>query len=193
VTEAQLRDDISRSLMQRQLLAPAALGVRVPDGIVRQYAALALERRRGSVGVVPFQLMAQGINPTDAELTQFYTRNRAAFTDPERRIVKYALMGREQITQNVTPTEAEIQGVYNHNAAVYGPRESRTLQSIVLPTQAAAQAFAQRVRGGTDFAAAASAAGFSAGDITFANQQRAQFATATAGPVADAAFGAAQG
>jgi peptidyl-prolyl cis-trans isomerase D len=102
-------------------------------------------------------------------------------------------MGREQITQNVTPTEAEIQGVYNHNAAVYGPRESRTLQSIVLPTQAAAQAFAQRVRGGADFAAAASAAGFSAGDITFPNQQRAQFATATAGPVADAAFGAVQG
>lgn len=193
VTEAALRDDISRALMQRQLIAPVALGIRVPDTVVRQYTALALERRRGSVGVVPFQLMAQGINPSDAELAAFYQRNRAAFTDPERRIVKYALMGREQVTQNVAPTEAEIQAVYNHNAAVYGPRETRTLQSIVLPTQAAAQAFVQRVRGGTDFAAAASQAGFSARDITFANQQRAQFTTATAAPVAQAAFAAAQG
>ena len=193
ITEAALREDISRSLMQRQLLGPIALGVRVPEGIVRQYTALALERRRGSVGVVPFQLMAQGINPTDADLANFYQRNRAAFTDPERRIIKYAVMGREQVTRNVTPTDAEIQAVYNHNAAVYGAHEARNLQSIVLPTQQAALSFAQRVRGGTDFAAAAAQAGFGAGDINFANQQRAQFATATAGPVADAAFTAAQG
>ena len=48
--------------MQRQLLGPVALGVRVPEGVAREYANLLLERRRGHVGVVPAELMRAGIN-----------------------------------------------------------------------------------------------------------------------------------
>ncbi|HYN45873.1 MAG TPA: SurA N-terminal domain-containing protein, partial [Allosphingosinicella sp.] len=193
ITEARLRDDIAGSLIQRQLLGPIALGMRVPEGVAREYASLLLERRRGTIGVVPAAAMAQGINPTDAQLASFYQRNRAAFTTPERRVIKYALIGPDQVARTAAATEAEIAQVYRGNATVYGPRETRTLQAIVLPSEAAARAFAQRVRGGTSFTDAASQAGFSAGDINFADQRRDQFASATAPQVAAAAFGAAQG
>lgn len=194
VTEAQLRDDISRSLMQRQLLGPVALGVRTPEGIAREYASLLLERRRGTVGVVPTAVMLAGIEPTEAQLGQFYQLNRAAFTIPERRVLKYALISAAQVpAQATTPTEAEIAAVYRNSTAAYGPRETRSLQSIVLPDRAAAQAFAQRVRGGTSFIDAASQAGFSARDVTFADQRRDQFTTATNAEIATAAYGAAQG
>ena len=61
LTEAKLRDDVAQSLIQRQLLGPIALGGRVPDGVAREYANLLLERRSGTIAVVPTAQLAAGI------------------------------------------------------------------------------------------------------------------------------------
>ena len=193
ITEAQLRQDIGRSLMQRQLLGPVARGAAVPEGVAREYANLLLERRRGAIGVVPAELLREGPEPGDAELTRYYNANRGRFTLPERRIVKYALIGPEQVAAAAAATDQEIADFYRRNAAAFGPRETRNLQSIVLPDQAAARAFAERVRGGTGFIDAAGEAEFSAADVTFAGQSREQFAGETNPAVAAAAFQAQQG
>lgn len=193
LTEAGLRADIARSLMQRQLLAPIAASARVPDAVAREYASLLLERRRGTIGVVPAELLAAEIAVTDAEVAAYYRENPERFTIPERRVVRYALIGQEQIGEAGRPTDAEIAAAYRQNSAQYGPRETRTLQQVVLPDQAAAQAFVQRVRGGASFAEAASQAGFGASDITFPDQGREQFAGVASPEVANAAFSAQQG
>ena len=193
ITEARLRQDIARSLLQKQLLGPIARGGYMPQGVVREYANLMLERRRGNIGVVPAELMKAGINPTPAEVAAFYRRNTPRFTIPERRVVRYAMIGAEQIAAAARATDQEIAAFYRQNQASYGPRETRDLQQIVLGDQAAAQRFAQRVRGGGSFAQAAQEAGFAVGDITASNQTRDAFARTTTGPVANAAFGAAEG
>lgn len=192
-TEGQLREDIARSLMQRQLLMPIALSARVPETVAREYASLLLERRRGTIGVVPAELMGQGIEPADAQIAAFYRDNQALFTIPERRVVRYALLGREQVAAAAQPTDQEIEAYYRQNAATYGARQTRTLQQVVLPDQAAANAFAARVRAGTSFADAASQAGFSASDITLADQTPQSFASESSPEIARAAFAAAQG
>lgn len=193
VTEAELREDIAQQLMQRQLLGPIALTARVPEGVAREYANLLLERRVGSIGVVPAQLLVAGIHPTEAQIQAFYRGHRDRFVIPERRVIQYAVIGRDQIAAQTQATDAEIQAYYRSHAATYAAHETRNLQSVVLPTQAAAQAFAQRVRGGTSFAEAARGAGFAASDITFNGQTAQQFATATSAQVSQAAFAAAQG
>lgn len=193
ITEAQLRQDISRSLMQRQLLGPIARGGTVPEGIAREYANLLLERRRGTIAVVPAELLRPGISPTDAEVAAFYNSNRGLFTIPERRVIRYAMIGPDQAAGAARATDAEIAAFYRQNAATFGPRETRDLQSIVLTDQAAAQAFVQRVRGGASFVDAAAQAGFRESDVTLANQGREQFASTTSAEVAGAAFGAQQG
>ncbi|MDQ8757966.1 SurA N-terminal domain-containing protein [Sphingosinicella sp. LHD-64] len=192
ITEAALRQDISRALMQRQLLGPIALGARAPDGVAREYANLLLERRRGTIGVVPAELLAQGINPTDAQIAAFYTRNRSRFALPERRVVRYAMIGRERIAAQARATDAEIAAYYRENQAQFGPSQTRSLQQVVLPDQNAANAFVQRVRGGASFADAAAQAGFSAQDITFPSQSQQQFTEASSADVARQAFAAAQ-
>jgi len=193
ISESAFRDNVAQTLMRRQLLGPVVLGTRVAEGVAREYANLLLERRRGAIATVPIQLVAQGINPTDAEIAAFYRRNRVAFTVGERRVIKYALIGAEQVGQAGQATEAEILAVYRNSPLSYGPRETRTVQSIVLPSRQAADAFAARVRGGARFVDAAAQAGFAAGDVTFADQTRAQFEQVTNAEVAAAAFAAAQG
>ena len=173
LTEAQLREDIARSLMQRQLLGPIARG--------------------GAIGFVPAEQLRAGIEPTPAEIATFYQRNRGRFTIPERRVIRYAMIGAEQVAQAARATDQEIAAFYRQNSAAYGPRETRDLQQIVLTDQAAAQRFAQRIRGGGSFAQAAQEAGFGAADITASNQTRDGFARTTNAAVANAAFAAAQG
>ncbi|TMJ19249.1 MAG: hypothetical protein E6G92_05490 [Alphaproteobacteria bacterium] len=193
LSEARFRQDVAQSLMQRQLLGPIALGARAPEGVAREYANLLVERRRGQVAAIPSAALAQGINPSEAEIAAFYNSHRLMFTVPERRVIKYAVIGPEQTGQAGQATEAEIAAVYRNSPRSYGARETRTIQAIVLPTKQAADAFAARVRSGTSFVEAAAAAGFAAGDVTFASQTRQQFESVANAQVAAAAFSAARG
>lgn len=193
MTEGQLRDDIRRQLLQQQLLAPMALSMRVPEGLAREYSSLLLERRRGSIGVVPAEAFAAGIEPSDQEIAAFYRANQARFVVPERRVVRYALLGREQVAGDITATDQEIAAHYRDNQARYGGQEQRSLQQVVLPDQAAAQAFMQRLRGGQSFADSAAAAGFAPSDVDLGVQTPEEFARETTPEVSRAAFAAAEG
>lgn len=193
VSEEQLRKDLANTLIQRQLLVPVAAAVRVPQGVAEQYTSLLLEQRTGSVGLVPAVAMGAGSAPSDAQVAAFYKENAARYMIPERRMLRYALFGRDQVAGAARPTDAEIAAFYQANAATYGPRETRTLSQVVLPDQAAAQAFAARIAGGASFADAAQAAGFSAADTMVGERSKTAFAELTSAAVANAAFAAAEG
>ncbi|HEX8534532.1 MAG TPA: peptidyl-prolyl cis-trans isomerase [Allosphingosinicella sp.] len=193
ITEDQLRRELAGVLIQRQILLPVAGSPFVPQAMATQYASLLLEQRSGTVGLVPAAAMGVGREPTDADVAAFYRQNQGRYTIPERRVIRYALIGPEQVAAAVKPTEAEIAAVYRQNQAQYGAKETRTLSQVVLPDEAAARAFAAKIAGGTSFAAAAAQAGFGAGDIAVGNQGREQFARLSSPAVAAAAFAAAQG
>ena len=128
----QLRKQIETQIIQRQLLLPVAGSAYVPRGIAFQYASLLLESRTGSVGVVPTAAMGAGKEPTDAEIAAFYQGNQTRYTIPERRSIRYAAFGREQIAAAAKATDAEIQQAYRQNPA-YAARETRVLSQVVLP------------------------------------------------------------
>ena len=193
ITERQLRDELASSLIQRQILLPVAGSARVPQSMAFQYASLLLEQRTGTVGLVPTQAMPQGPEPTDAEVSAFYREQQARYTIPERRVLRYAQFGTDQVAAAAKPTDAEIAAFYQANQATYGPKETRTLSQVVLPDQPAARAFAAKVAGGTSFAAAAQQAGFGAADIAVGRQSKAQFTNLASAAVANAAFAAAEG
>jgi len=193
ITERQLRDELAGALIQRQILLPVAANARVPQGMAVQYASLLLEQRTGSVGLVPTQAMTSSAEPTETEVNAFYREQQQRYTIPERRVLRYALIGPEQVAAAANPSEAEIAAFYRANQATYGPRETRTLSQVVLPDQAAAQAFAAKLSTGTSFAQAAQQAGFGAADIAVGAQSREQFTNLASAAVANAAFAAAEG
>lgn len=191
MTEQQVRDDFASRLLQRQLLGPVARAAHVPDAIANQYASLLLESRSGIVGAVPSAAMGAGAEPSEAELAAFYRTSRARYTIPERRVIRYAVFGPENVAAQSQATDAEIQAAYRSNPA-YAARETRRLSQVVLP-EAEARALAQKVAGGTSFAAAAAQAGRSAADIALGANSREEFAGKSSPEVAAAAFGAAEG
>jgi peptidyl-prolyl cis-trans isomerase D len=194
-TVEQVREDIGQQLLQRQLLQPIVSGFSVPLGVGQAYATVPLERRTGMIGVVPVGAIERGLNPSEAEIAAYYRRYRDHFAVPERRVIKYALIGPEQVTI-AAPTDAEIGAVYA-NTPRYQAGQIRTLESVnfgsAANAQAEANAFAQRVRGGTGFQQAAQAAGRAEAYARRANQTQRDFANLVTPEVAAQAFQAAQG
>jgi peptidyl-prolyl cis-trans isomerase D len=191
LTEAALRDDISREILQRHLLAPVALGAKLTDSQVLPYASLLLEARQGTVAAIPAVAFLDEKNPTDAQLGDYYRKNGARFTIPEQRRIRYAVIDASRFAQAAQPTEAEVSAAYNRDKASYAARQSRSVEQLVLPTEAGAKAIAAQVKGGKSLAAAAQGAGLAV--ATLADQSR-EALTASAGKaVADAAWAAKQG
>ncbi|MEQ8309700.1 MAG: SurA N-terminal domain-containing protein [Sphingopyxis sp.] len=190
ISEAQLRRDLRQQLLLEQLAAPIAQMPQIATAMAEPYAALLLEQRRGQATFIPSSPFAPKGDPGDAALRQFLTQNAAKFTVPERRVIQYATFDRASVPVPAV-TDAEIAEVYKKNAAQYAASETRRFAQVILPDQAAANALAAKVRGGTSIAAAAAAAGLSAsttGDLT----ETAYAATASVA-AAKAAFAAKRG
>lgn len=190
ITETQLRRDLRQQLLLEQLAAPIAAMPRIGSGMAQPYAALLLEQRRGQATFIPASPFAPTADPGDAALQKFLSQNKARFTVPERRTIQYALFDRAAVPVPAV-TDAEIAKVYKDNAAQFAASETRRFAQVIVPDQAAANALAAKVRGGTSLAAAAQAAGLSAsttGDLT----QSAYAATSSAA-AAKAAFAAKRG
>lgn len=188
LTEKQVRDDISSTMIRQQLLSPAMLSPRVPRAMAVQYASLLLEQRAGSIGFVPAAAMATNVAPTDADVAAFYRANQARYMLPEQRVLRYALFGAEEVAAAARPTDAEIETAYKAAADKYAAHDTRTLSQVVLPSEAAAKAVAAKAAGGAAFASAAGANLISVGA-----QTKMGFANIASPQVADAVFAAAKG
>ena len=192
LTDAQVRDLIEGTLIQRMLLTPAANSPRVPVGVATPYASMLLERREGEVAMIPVSAFTAGLNPTDAQLQQYYAANRNRYMVPEQRVIRIARIGPEQLA-NVAPSEAEIAQYYRANQARYGAKDTRVISQALVPARNVADQIAFRAKGGQSFVDAVKPAGLSGEDISIGPQTRAQFTELAGAKVAAAAFGAAEG
>lgn len=177
LTDREVREGLQGDLLRRQLVAPVGAGARIPDGVAGAYARVLLEGRQGLIGVVPTAAIPPPPAPSDAVLAKFYADERAAFTVPERRVFRYALLE----PASVTASEAEIAAYYAKNAARFGGVARRALRQAVLPDQGAATRVATAARAGQ---------GLGADDTGVSETSETEFAAATSAAVARAAFAA---
>ena len=192
MTDADIRDIISATLLQRLLITPGVTNARVPVGVATPYASMLLEERQGAVVVIPTEIFAAGLNPTDAQLQQYYSANRGRYMVPEQRVLKIARIDIGQIS-NVAATPQEIEAYYKAHQDVYGSKDIRTIDQAVVPDQKVAAAIAQRARSGQGFVEAVKPAGLAAADVEAGAQTREQFTGLAGDKAASAAFSAKAG
>jgi peptidyl-prolyl cis-trans isomerase D len=193
ISEAQFRHDMVGDALRRQVLVPVSGSMRAPQSLALPYASLMLESRRGLIGIVPSELMPSGSPPTEADLTAWYGRNLSRYTIPERRVIRYALISKGQLKALPQVSDAEITAFYNANAAEYGATQTRSFSQVVLPDEKAANAFVAKVKGGTSFADAAKAAGFTPADTALGDRTQSALTELASADVAKAAFAIPQG
>lgn len=190
LTDAQLRKELGSSLMARQLLSTADLGVAVPGALVTRYAAVVTERRTGQIGLLPSAAFAPKTAPSDSELATWYAANQKDFVRPERRVIRYATFTDAVLKTVPAPTEAEIAAAYNANKAKYEASENRRISQLILPTEAAAKA-ALAEASAKSLEAVAAGKGLSVAAL--APLGKSALAIQTSQAAADAAFAAPKG
>ena len=191
LNENAVRQDLAQGALARQLVIAAGFGARPPATIARRYAQLLAERRTGNIGALPAGAYAPTGAPTTAQLQAFYTENRDDYIRPERRVLRYASFGEGALANVPAPTQAMIAERYQRDAASYRPTELRGFTQLILPTQAAAQAVVNEVRGGISLEASAQAKGLATAPLAAADQTALAGTSSTA--VAAAAFAAERG
>ncbi|AKM07220.1 peptidylprolyl isomerase [Pelagerythrobacter marensis] len=191
ISESAFRSDLSQGLLAQQLLVPAVFGAKAPDKLATRYAALLKERRRGSIAMLPSQAFAPKGAPEKAALEAFYTENRDDFIRPERRVIRYAAFGPEDLDTRIEPTAAEIAARYEEDSATYAASETRRLSQLIVPTQEAANTIRTRVGSGGSLETAAREAGFDVAELGPISQ--AELAAQSSADVARAAFAAERG
>jgi peptidyl-prolyl cis-trans isomerase D len=186
LTDQLVRDDIAKGLMSKLVFAGAAEGAAMPTGVTQVYAALFKEKRIGNLLFLPSQAFASRTAPTDQQIAAFYRANILHYQRPERRTIRYAVIDDSTLKNLPAPSEADIRKRYQASAATYAAGETRSITQVILPTEAAARAFAAEVAGGKSIDAAATAKGLASTKIT--DKTHDQLAADSSKAVADAVF-----
>lgn len=190
LTEPMMRQSIERELLIQQLLSPVVDPVRVPASFARPYGDLMLEERSGLATFLPSAYYAPAGVPTDAQLTDYVTKNRARYLIPEQRFVRYALFDKSNASAATAVTDADIAKVYEENKAKFAGSSTRQFSQVILGDEAQAKALATKASGAS-LADAASAIGLSASTINAKTE--AELAASSSAAVAKAGFAASEG
>jgi peptidyl-prolyl cis-trans isomerase D len=78
--------------------------------------------------------LAAKINPSEAEIKSYYDQNKSKFQMPEKRVVRYALLDRNQIRQNTVITDDELKKIYQANIQQYEVPNRVKVEHILFTT-----------------------------------------------------------
>ncbi|NMM07403.1 SurA N-terminal domain-containing protein [Polaromonas sp.] len=134
--EANVRADLSR----RQVLA----GVGASGFSSAPAADMALnayfEKREIQVARFNTADLAAKLNPTDAELEQFYKANEKLFQAPEQANIEYVLLDVDAVKKNISVNEADLKTYYEQNAQRLSGAEERRASHILITSPKTASA-----------------------------------------------------
>jgi peptidyl-prolyl cis-trans isomerase D len=191
ISEAALRADIMRQIMQRHLLQPAGAAAKAPDAMVQRYATMLLEQRKGTIAAIPSTAFLPEKRPDDAVLAKYYASVGQRFTLPEQRRMRYALVDLSHFADSARPSEAEIAQYYQANASRYAATETRSVQQLILISEGAAKSMAASLGTKGSLENAAKSAGLETKAI--GPSSKSGMAAATSEAAANAIFAAAPG
>jgi peptidyl-prolyl cis-trans isomerase D len=191
ISEAALRADIMRQIMQRHLLQPAGAAAKAPDAMVQRYATMLLEQRKGTIAAIPSTAFLPEKRPDDAVLAKYYASVGQRFALPEQRRMRYALIDLSHFAESARPSEAEIAQYYQANASRYAATETRSVQQLILISEGAAKSMAASLGAKGSLDNAAKSAGLETKAI--GPLSKSGMAAATSEAAANAIFAAAPG
>ncbi len=159
--EATLRTGLASALIERAAQAAAA-----PAGLGAAIAAFRDETRSfDAIALTVANLPEDMPEPTEAELEAHLAADRAAFAEPERRDAVVLRIDPAALAADVEIPEAGLRAAYDARRAEFETPETRTVDQIVYPTLAEAEAAAARLAAGeADFDALLAERGLSRSD-----------------------------
>lgn len=163
-TPSEFEDNLRRALMIEKLRTAVTGWIAITDTEVADEYRRRNEKVKLDVVPVVADAFRSQVKVSDADLTEYYERNREAYRVGEQRRIKYALVDVEQVRAGVTIPDADVETFYTQNIAQYTTPAQVRASHILLTTEgkdeeavrAQAQEVLDKVKApGADFAALA--------------------------------------
>jgi peptidyl-prolyl cis-trans isomerase D len=164
----QFEREYRQDLLIEKFNRLVAAGLVVPDSAVAaQYARQNEKAKIQYVLLAPDKLGVSVAAPTDAELLDYFQKNKEKFRQPERRKIKYLLVDEARLREKMKPTPGEIGAYYEAHRSEFPAAERVHAAHVLVKTDQnataekdaealkKAQAVLARARKGEDFAALA--------------------------------------
>ena len=128
----QFEDTISQSLIAEKFQQLATDGITVSPAEVEQEFRRRNEKVKLSYVVIKPEDLQAKINVSDADLAAYFEKNKARYTVPERRSVRYALLDTTMMRLRTQVSDAEIRAYYNQNLDRYKTEDRAHIAQILL-------------------------------------------------------------
>lgn len=181
-----------RSVIARLQLAEAVSSdLHVPVAMREAVHRYTTERRAAAYLMLTPSTAGQIPDPTDDELKTWYEANKSGFRAPEFRAANLLVVEPDALAKPDAISESDARAAYGLNKDRYGSPEKRTIQQIVFPDAAAAEAARKAIEDGSKtFEAIATERGTDDKDLTLGTLTKSELFDKA---VADAAFALPEG
>ena len=144
---AILRDEITRA----HLTDVVATGSVAPDHMIDQFYRYRNEKRTADVVIVPQGSGSTIPQPTDAQLTEFHSKNEALFTAPELRTVTALYLDPDEMAKEMSISDEELKDEYEARLSSLIIPERRRVRQIVAVNEEMARKAKQSLAEGRSF------------------------------------------
>jgi peptidyl-prolyl cis-trans isomerase D len=158
--EEGMRED----LLVEKYTALVKATVAIPDADVRREFAARNDKAKIEYIVVPASRLETALEPSEADLTTYYEKNKERYRAPEQRRANYLLVDRLKVRAKVPVSDAEIRAEYEAKKESYAVPEQVSVSHILVQVEpgggpdaeakgkARAEALLARAKSGEDFA-----------------------------------------
>ncbi|MDO9405992.1 MAG: SurA N-terminal domain-containing protein [Polaromonas sp.] len=145
--EANVRAELSSRQVLTGIAGTGFSPVQAADTALNAY----FERRDMQIARFPASQYAAKLNPTDADLEQFYKSNEALFQAPEQADIQYVLLDVDTIRKGLVVNEADLKAYYDQNIQrLSGAEERRASHILITAPKSAPEAERQQAKAKAD-------------------------------------------
>jgi peptidyl-prolyl cis-trans isomerase D len=166
MTREKFENEVKNEIIENRLRALITGGVTISDNEVRSSYVDQATKIKFDYAVIDTDALRNQINPTDAELQAFFTRNASKYATaiPEARKIQYITFTATNLPQAPAPvTDAEVQQYYQQHIKDYQVDEQVKVRHILIAVnsqdpkadadaKAKAQSILDQLHHGADFA-----------------------------------------
>ncbi len=134
MTVTDFEDFVRQQLLEEKFRNILTDGVTVSDTEIAQEYVRRNEKITIEYAVFKATDLAATINPTDAELEAYFTKNMGRYQVPEKRSASYALLDLNQLKQQTKATDAELHAYYQQNIDQFKVQNRVHVEHILFKT-----------------------------------------------------------
>jgi peptidyl-prolyl cis-trans isomerase D len=140
-----------QAAVRQQIVEATTDGMKAPDAFLKAVALYRGEDRTVDYITMPQSLVEPIEDPSPTTLQAWFDKNKKKYAAPEYRKIAYVRLEPQDIADPSSISDDEVKKDYEAHVSSYTTPEKRTIEQIVFPNDAAAEAGLAAIKGGATF------------------------------------------